>query len=245
MTGTLISLTARQLLGRRRALIMLLLALLPVLVAVIYRLGGDQEGAAEWTAGMLDVMGLGLVLPLTALIFGTGALGAEIEDGTAVYLLTKPVERWRIVLVKIGVAAAATVLITLPPLVVASVIALGGDEAAITPAFAVAVVVGAITYCTLFVALSILTSRALLIGLGYVFVWEAILPQLFSGTKWVSVHQYMLGIADLISTAPPSVLALDADLGGVTAVVLAVIVTGVATFLAVRLLERFEIGQRL
>ena len=153
MTRTLINLTARQLLGRWRALIMLLLALLPVLVAVIYRLGGDQDDAAEWTAGMLDVMALGLVLPLTALIFGTGALGAEIEDGTAVYLLTKPVERWRIVLVKIGVAAAATILITLPPLVVASVIALGGDEAALTPAFAVAVVAGAITYCALFVAL--------------------------------------------------------------------------------------------
>ncbi|MXY79914.1 MAG: ABC transporter permease, partial [Chloroflexi bacterium] len=146
MTRALIELTARQLLGRRRALIMLLLALLPVLVAAIYRLSDGDQDAAEFTADMLDVMGLGLVLPLTALIFGTGTLGAEIEDGTAVYLLTKPVERWRIVVVKIAVAAAATILVTLPPLVLASVIALGGDEAASTPAFAVAVIVGAITY---------------------------------------------------------------------------------------------------
>lgn len=245
MTRALIELTARQLLGRRRALIMLLLALLPALVAAIYRLSDGDQDAAEFTADMLDVMGLGLVLPLTALIFGTGTLGAEIEDGTAVYLLTKPVERWRIVVVKIAVAAAATILVTLPPLVLASVIALGGDEAAITPAFAVAVVVGAITYCALFVTLSIRTGRALLIGLGYVFIWEAVLPQLFSGTKWVSVHQYMLGVADLISSAPAWVLTLDADLDGVTAVVLAAVVTGAATFLGVRLLERFEIGQRL
>ena len=44
-------------------------------------------------------------MPLVALIIGTAALGSEIEDGTAVYLMIKPIPRWRIALAKIIVAA--------------------------------------------------------------------------------------------------------------------------------------------
>ena len=47
-------------------------------------------------------------MPLVALIFGTAALGSEIEDGTAVYLLIKPIPRWQIALAKILVAAGLT-----------------------------------------------------------------------------------------------------------------------------------------
>ena len=44
-------------------------------------------------------------MPLVAVIFGTGALGSELDDGTVVYLLAKPVPR-DILLVKLVVAWA-------------------------------------------------------------------------------------------------------------------------------------------
>ena len=40
---------------------------------------------------LLDGLVVTTLLPLAALVYGTAALGAEIEDGTAVYLLSKPV----------------------------------------------------------------------------------------------------------------------------------------------------------
>ena len=46
---------------------------------------------------MLDTLVVRTVMPLVALIVGTAALGSEIEDGTAVYLMVKPIARWRIV----------------------------------------------------------------------------------------------------------------------------------------------------
>lgn len=245
MNRALLTLTARQLLRRKRSLFILLLALVPVLVAAVYRLTGDQTEPLpiEFATGMLDALVIAAVLPLTALVLGTGALGAEIEDGTAVYLLTKPVARWRIVLVKIAVAAGATIALSLPSAVLASVIVLGGDEAALTPAFAAAAAAGALVYCALFVALSVLTSRALLFGLAYIFIWEGILPSIFDATRWISVRQYMLGIADLISGAPRDVLA--ADLGGGPALIATASLTVLTAFIATRLLRRFEIGQRL
>ena len=121
------------------------------------------------------------MLPLAALIFGASALGGEIEDGTAVYLLTTPIARRRILLVKIAVASAATIAVALPATVVTSMTVLAGDAHALTAAFAVAVAVGAVVYCSIFVALSVRTSHALLIGLAYVFVWEAIVTASSTG----------------------------------------------------------------
>ena len=35
-----------------------------------------------------------IVLPLAAVLFGTGAFGAENDEGTILYLLAKPISRW-------------------------------------------------------------------------------------------------------------------------------------------------------
>ena len=104
MNNVLISLTARQLLGRRRTLVIGLLLALPILIAVIYRFSdeaGSGEATEEIALGLVSIMIFTLLLPLVALVFGTASLGAEIEDGTAVFLLTKPLERWRIIAIKI------------------------------------------------------------------------------------------------------------------------------------------------
>ena len=55
-----------------------------------------------------------VVLPLIALVFGTAALGMELEDGTGVHLLTKPVERWQIIVVKTLVAGTLTAVLIVP-----------------------------------------------------------------------------------------------------------------------------------
>ena len=44
------------------------------------------------------------MVPLIALIAGTGALGPEIDDGSIVYLLAKPLPRREIVFTKLAVA---------------------------------------------------------------------------------------------------------------------------------------------
>ncbi len=246
MTRALIVLTARQLAGRRRALLLAVLAVIPIAVALLYRFGGDHADPPPvvFAPDLFEFLILAVVLPLIALVFGTAALGAEIEDGTAVYLLTKPIARSRILLVKVGVAAAATLALTLPSTLIATLIILGGDDPyGLTAGFVIAVLVGTFAYTALFVALSVRTSRALIIGLVYVFVWEAIVPSFFDGTRWISVRQFMLGLADFFSSAPRS--ALDADLGGPGAALGALALVTISVLLGTYLIRRFEIGQRL
>ena len=106
----LVGVTLRGLLGRRRTILLALLAGLPVLIALLIRLSGGRPDADR----ILDTLVVRTVMPLVALIIGTAAIGSEIDDGTAVYLMIKPIPRWRIALSKILVAAGLTAAIVVP-----------------------------------------------------------------------------------------------------------------------------------
>ena len=242
MNRTLIRLTARQLLGQKRTILMLLFGLIPVLIAVLYRVGGNDEPQRWAASGLGARLIVGTFLPLAALVFGTAALGSEFEDGTAVYVLSKPIPRRVIVLSKLLVSWLATAVVVLVATLAATVIALWGEPRdGIVLGFSLAVVAGALVYCALFTWLSVLTSRALIVGLLYVFIWEGVVTRLFAGVRFLSVRQYTLGIADLVVDVPAR--AFNARLEGGEAVVLAAVVTGLTVLLAVRRLRRWEIGE--
>ncbi|HEX6128374.1 MAG TPA: ABC transporter permease subunit, partial [Candidatus Limnocylindria bacterium] len=185
-------------------------------------------------------LGLAALMPLVALLFGTSAIGSELEDGTAVYILAKPVSRWSILLTKLAVAAGCSVLLACVPVLVAGLIGAGGLGGGLVIGFTLAAAFGSIVYCALFVFLSLVTRRALVIGLGYVLIWEGVLAGLFAGTRTFSVRQYSLSVADAV--ADVSATVLDAPLGLVTAVVMGAVVTVLATVLAGRRLARIEIA---
>ena len=240
---TIVRLTMRQILGQRRSILMILFAILPILLAWLYTFENDTIGTREWTAkDALAGIVLGLVMPFTALVFGTAALGQEFEDGTAVYLLAKPIPRSTIVLSKLLVAWLATAAVVVLSTVPTALIGLSGEPAdGIVTGFVVGGILGSLAYCAAFLWLSIATSRALIVGLLYVFIWEGIVVSLFNGVKFLSVAEYAQGIAKAFVTAPDGVY--DPRLGPAAAFILAAIVTVVATWYAIRSLERWEIGE--
>jgi ABC-2 type transport system permease protein len=241
MNWTVARLTLRQLLGRRRVLLLLLLAALLLAVAVIYRLTGSEGQRAEiFTSRLLSDFGLATLMPLVALLLGTATLGAEIEDGTAIYLLAKPISRATILFTKLAIAAVGSVLLTALPIFLAGAITGAGLDNGIALAFAVAAAVGSLIYCAIFVALSLVTGRALIFGLLYVLVWEGLLAGLFAGTRTFSVRQQSLAIADALTEAPARVLSAQLDL--TTAIVIGGVLLVGATALAIRRLRRFEIA---
>ena len=110
----LLMLTLRGLLTRRRSVLMLLLALSPILVALLIRIAGRPPDPARLELNVLDGLVVRTILPLVALVFGTAAIGSELEDGTAVYLLVKPIPRWLIVAAKLLAAGGLTALLVAP-----------------------------------------------------------------------------------------------------------------------------------
>jgi ABC-2 type transport system permease protein len=242
VTGFIFRLTLHQLLWRKSTLLLAGLAALPVLLAVVFRLSDLGTEPERWTARVLmNGLVVTIVLPLTALLLGTTAIGDEIEDGTAVYLLTKPIPRWQILMPKAAAAWLLTCLIVLPTTVIAGVIALDGASYAIVWSFVAAIAAAALAYALVFVLLSVSTSRALIAGLLYVFLWEGVITGIFRGTRYLSIRHFSLGIADGLAGMDPS--TFDAYVGGVTAMVAMAAVIVVAAVLATRRLETLEVRE--
>lgn len=240
MNGVIARITLRQLLSRRRTLLLLLLGGVLVLAAGIFRLAGEEARALPFTSGLLGNLGIGTLMPLVALIFGTGAIGAEIEDGTAIFLLAKPISRTTVVLTKLAVAALCSAALTCGPMLLAGLIAAGGLGEGLVVGMAAGAAIGSLLYCAVFVAVSLVTSRALVFGLAYVLIWEGLLAGLFAGTRTFSIRQLTLTFADAVGGIPKTILDPPVDLA--TAVVVASVVLVGTTLLAIRRLGRYEIA---
>lgn len=229
LNPTVARLTWRALLGRRRALLLLSLPAILVALAVTVRLvhGVDAQAAVN----LLGAFALGFLVPLVCLIAGTGSIGPEIDDGSIVYLLAKPVSRPSIVHAKLAVAVVVAALFgALPTLVAGQVVAQGEDRVAL--AYTVGVLIAALAYCALFVLLAVVTRNAVVIGLLYALVWETVVGGYIPGAQALSIQQWALALVERIVGAPAADLGIDAAVNLPTAVVLLVVVTVAATALA-------------
>ncbi|MFD0304640.1 ABC transporter permease [Streptomyces sp. NPDC059517] len=222
---TVARLTYRGLLGRRRALI---LGALPVLLIVISAAVRGFTGADDQVAA--DVLGgfaLATMVPIIGVIAGTGAIGPEIDDGSVVYLLAKPVKRPTIIFTKLIVAVAVTMVFSAVPTFLAGLI-LNGNGQQVAVAYTVAALVASIAYAALFLLLGTITRHAVVFGLVYALVWEALFGTLVSGAKTLSVQQWSLAVAHKVSGGD----LVTSDVGLTTGTVLLVVVTVAATWFA-------------
>lgn len=186
MNPTIIRLAVQALLGHRRFWLLLIFPIgLAALVVLIRVLTGDE--VAAWDT--LDGMGPTLVLPLLALIAASSVMGPEVDDGSIVYLLAKPISRHSVALSKYLVALAAVLALgTLPILLVGLVVRPG--EPSMSLALWTSTVASGIVYTALFLALSALTRHAVVFGLLYILIWEGTLGSIFSGIATLSVAQW-------------------------------------------------------
>jgi ABC-2 type transport system permease protein len=191
MNPTILWLSAQALFGRRRFLLLLVLPLALIALSVTVRmLAGVDVGYDEIVVGL----GLGIALPLVALLATSSVLGPEIDDGSIVYLLAKPVSRRVVAMSKFVVALGATVAFGALPLLAFGFI-IAPDRTSETVAWVVAGLLASAAYSGLFLALSALTRHAVVAGLLFVFFWEGLLGNLLVGIRWVSVGAWSRQLA--------------------------------------------------
>ncbi len=234
MNAVVLRLTLRATLGRKRALVFILIPVVLILITLALKLVAKSP---VWPAEFLGTFGFSVVLPLTALIIGTSVLGAEIDDGSIVHLLSTPVNRLSVVLSKFTAAVLLTVLFGTIPVFIAAAIAKGSATDKLTLGLLAGALVAAIGYNALFVMLSLLTTRAIAVGLLYLLVWEGLLGNLVGGVRVLSIGQYSLSVANSVAKTS----ALNAHLTIQTALIMAAIVTVVTLAVATRRLSSFAI----
>ena len=194
MNRTLLRLSTQALFGRRRGIVLLLLAGALLALAVLVSLLTDDEVGVEAVVGL----GFTVVLPLVALLAATAVLGPEIDDGSVVYLLAKPVSRHVIAVSKFAAAWGSTMVLGALPVALAALVL---EPSKPTRALAVGVgaVVSGTVYTAVFLALAALTRHAVVVGLLFVLVWEGVLGSIFAGVRWLSVGAWGRAVADRLS----------------------------------------------
>lgn len=217
MNATILKLAAQALLGRRRFWLLIALPLALIGLTALIRVLSSESDAA-WP--MVSFLGYPLVLPLVAILAASSVLGPEVDDGSIVYLLSKPVSRHSIAISKWLVAWSATMVVGALGVFIAGLVAGGGSQAV---GWLVAALVAGTTYSALFLALSSFTRHAVVVGLIFVLIWEGLAGGFLSGIAWLSVGQWGIRIGHLVSSElddpanlPWALLAsLAVTLGGV------------------------------
>jgi len=189
---------------------------------------------------VLDQLGLGLVLPVLCVVVGTSVVGPEIEDGSIVYLLSKPLSRGAIARTKLLVAVATTWALGALPVGIAALVLPGtGVEVALT--YTVVAAVAAVAYCAVFLLLGVLTGNAVVIGLLYALIWETTVGAIVPGARALSIRQWAVSIGEELLGTDADRIGLTSEVPTVVAVVLLVVITLGATWWATRRLRALSL----
>lgn len=246
MNATVAQLTARSLLGRRRTVLLALLpmALLALCTLALVLAGFDdglrQELDSGFATNLLGSFGIGVLMPLLGLIAGTGAIGPEIDEGSIVYLLSKPLNRYSIIVSKLAVAVGVVAVFGALPMLVAGLV-LTGSLGGVTLSYAVGALAAGLAYAAFFLCLAVLTRNAVVLGLIYALVWESLLGGLAPGAQTLSIQQWATALVVQLLGDRADLLGVDAAVSFTTGLVLLVVVTLGATAYAGRRLQTLRL----
>ncbi|HSU36783.1 MAG TPA: ABC transporter permease subunit [Propionibacteriaceae bacterium] len=247
MNATVAGLTARTVLGRRRTLLLLLLPLVLLALCIFARIlaAYDQDVAADLSQGLsaqlLGAFGLGVLLPLLGLIAGTGVIGPEIDDGSIVYLLAKPLKRPVIVVTKLAVAIGVTTVFGALPVFIAGMVLTG--EIGFALSYAAGALAAGIAYCSLFLLLAVVTRNAVVIGLFYALIWESLVGGFVPGAQTLSVQQWGLALTERFLGSRAAGLGIDSATNLSVALPLLIVVVVGGTWYAGQRLRSLRLSE--
>ncbi len=202
------------------------LAAVPGLVYGLAVLGGDpgdrvrvyHEVTAFLTGGTLSI---------AVLVVAAAVLREERDAGTLPYLYLQPIPRAVFAASALAAGTGAALVLAGWGWAVgwAAATVATGSAATALPALG-AYLGSAVGYAAVFVPLGYLAPRAVLVGLGYVFVWEGIVAALVDGAAQASIWRIGMSIyadltalpADVLGPVLPGVWGAAAKLAGVAVV---------------------------
>jgi len=245
LNPTVMWLTRRQLFAKQRLAVAIGLMLVPTMIALIYRITAAEPAsdAVGFLSTVYREIVLGVLLPITALVFGTSAFGGEVDDGTLIYLMVKPVPRWHLTFSKYAVALIATLAVIIPAIFLAWVLTPGETPIRVPSSYSVGAAVGSLIYCAIFVTLGITSRRALAIGLFYIIAFENVLSRNIVGAKSLSVREFALAVCKKVVGTTAEFTDVTVSMGTVWTMGTIFLVTALA--MAVFKLQRYEVAEQL
>lgn len=202
--------TLRDLIRPGKLTAAVLLVGLAVLFGILARANVKpaEFSPAETYNGISARLVFGFILVILSVVFATDLIVQEMEQKTIPYLLTRPIPRWRILLVKfLASVFVTTAIVWIADIGVAlSVFGIGQighsrlwQDMLILP-------IGALAYSAVFLLLATIFSKPLLFGLAYAFGWESWTPYLPGDWQKISLMSYLHALAPHLDTTNSTIL---------------------------------------
>jgi len=199
----------------------------------ISRQAGDViTSTVEFMAGF----GLGLMVPIIALVLASSTLGELVDDETLVYLWHRPVARWKLAAAAWMASSTVSIPLTAIPLAISAAVA--SRDASTAIAVGASAALGALAYGGLFTLLGLMIRRALIWGLVYLFIWELFVANVGGGSAQLSIRTYPLSVLSQLTDVDIRL----ADYGTVTGTVVPVIVAVGAVGLTAWRLDHIDVA---
>lgn len=194
---TITSLTIRQFIRSKSIVVLVGICLLSALFALIPLLVPNEVSIRDLRSIFAESIYLGFfsatLLPLATLVLATAALGDEIEDRTLQYLSLKPIGRFGIVFQKfLAILIVAVPIVWIGIAVTWGIVSFGHYSEMrdlLMPAL-YSSLVAIVGFGSLFLFISLIIQRALLVGVFYVFIWESALTRYLAGIRAISIRHY-------------------------------------------------------
>lgn len=240
----LFAVSVRQALPLRRSVMLALLETGPGLIYVFATTGRTADaafqGAVEIGAGTY----FGLVLPVVSIVVAAGVLGNERRDLTLSFIALRPIPRAGLAGTKLTAAIAAAFALNLVgALVLGGVHAVRSGNVDFVLALIAGALVATITYASVYVPLGFMTDRAVLIGVGYLLIFENGVAALLTGLAALS--PWRVGISVFADLADGARLHLDTAIAPLSlerALLTAAIYVVVSLVVTTRLLRRRDLA---
>ena len=181
----------------RRLVPWVLLIAFAAFVAFIWALMNKESSASDRYSAV-SYMLVFRILGLSAALFATANVSAEVEQRTIVYLLTRPVPRWLLLVTRYFAAVTVVAVISVVAAFAVSLAAYGGHPLgnSLLGKDILALVLGSFAYSGAFVLVSVVfPSRAMIISLLYVFGWEWLVPNMPGRMYELSIFSHLQAIA--------------------------------------------------
>jgi ABC-2 type transport system permease protein len=215
---TVFRLMVDRLVRGRRPLVLGLLFAMPVAFAFLNRLYQGDDLPSEVEEGLVLLLIPQALLPLTALVFASGLLQDEVEEQTLTYLLIRPIPRWLIYVAKLAGVVLITAMLTAIFTSLTLAVVWWGTEGfwpGIIPTRAGLLsglyALGGLTYCSLFGCLSLIFRRVLVVGIGYVIVFEGVLANIDFVVRKATIMYHLRVLAERWLTLDVDSWNLDLD----------------------------------
>ena len=203
--------SVREMIRRRRLISLAAINLLPVAMVLVIRIWFQDQGisAQLQLSSLSHEVIIPFLIPVVAMFVGASAIGEMVEEGTIVYLWTRPIKRRSIYLGRLLAAQLTSSLVLSGSLVLCFLVMVSGGLGVIDWEFLklylvtfLIIMLGTFTYSALFAAMGTFFKKPVIPAILFTFMWESMVSEVPARVQELSLRFHLKNIVETPQVVP-------------------------------------------